>query len=228
MLSNSVKWVLASLCGLLAACAIITVNVYFPEKDVKEAYKSLDEMLLKQGNDTNLPAGEKPAEEQPAGTEEKKEEVKPQSSLNGTLFNFSLVAVACAAEPLADELAVELSSMPEVLKAYDEMRKRLPQLNALRDSGAIGETRQGLIKVLDKAKLGGNEALVKAEIDNRKTVITAMAKAIERINLRRQPDAKFNFSDMLGRTAAMYAETKREGAKPGWWVEQPDGSWTRK
>ena len=227
MLSNSVKWVLASLCGLLAACAIITVNVYFPEKDVKEAYKSLDEMLLKQGNDTNMPAGEKPAE-QPAGTEEKKEEVKPQSSLNGTLFNFSLVAVACAEEPLADELAVELSSMPEVLKAYDEMRKRLPELNALRDSGAIGETRQGLVKVLDKAKLGNNEALVKAEIDNRKTVITAMAKAMERINLRRQPGAKFNFSDMLGRTAAMYAERKREGAQPGWWIEQPDGSWTRK
>jgi hypothetical protein len=228
MLSNSVKWLVASLCGLLAACAIITVNVYFPEKDVKEAYKSLDEMLLKQGNDTKMPAGEKPAEEQPAGTEEKKEEIKPQSSLNGTLFNVSLLAVACAEEPLADELAVELSSMPEVLKAYDEMRKRLPQLNALRDSGAIGETRQGLVKVLDKAKLGNNEALVKAEIDNRKTVITAMAKAMERINLRRQPDAKINFNDMLGRTAAMYAETKREGAKPGWWIEQPDGSWTRK
>jgi hypothetical protein len=228
MLSNSVKWVVASLCGLLAACAIITVNVYFPEKDVKEAYKSLDEMLLKQGDDTKLPAGEKPAEGKPAGGEEKKEEVKPQSSLSGTLFNFSLVAVACADEPLADELAVELSSMPEVLKAYDEMRKRLPQLNALRDSGAIGETRQGLVKVLDNAKLGGNEALVKAEIDNRKTVISAMAKAMERINLRRQPGATINFNEMLGRTAAMYAETKREGAKPGWWIEQPDGAWTRK
>jgi hypothetical protein len=228
MLSNSVKWLLASLCGLLAACAIITVNVYFPEKDVKEAYKSLDEMLLKHGNGDKTPAGEKPAEEQPAGTEEKKEEVKPQSSLSGTLFDFSLVAVACAEEPLADELAVELSSMPEVLKAYDEMRARLPQLNALRDSGAVGETRQGLVKVLDKAKLGGNEALVKGEIDNRKTVITAMAKAIERINQRRQPGAKINFNELLGRASAMYADTKREGAKPGWWVEQADGSWVRK
>jgi uncharacterized protein DUF1318 len=227
MLRNSVKWLVASLCGLLGACAIITVNVYFPEKDVKQAYKSLDEMLLK-GNGSKSPAGEKPPEEQPAGTEEKKEEIKPQSGLDGTLLNFSLVAVACAEESLADELAVELSSMPEVLKAYDEMRARLPQLNALRDSGAVGETRQGLVKVLDKAKLGGNEALVKAEIDNRKTVITAMAKAIERINLRRQPDAKFNFNDLLARAAAMYADTKREGAKPGWWVEQADGSWVRK
>ena len=29
-----------------AACAIITVNVYFPEKDVKAAYKSLEDELL--------------------------------------------------------------------------------------------------------------------------------------------------------------------------------------
>jgi hypothetical protein len=29
-----------------AACAVITVNVYFPEKDVKSAYKSLEEELL--------------------------------------------------------------------------------------------------------------------------------------------------------------------------------------
>ncbi len=49
MFANIVKWFVAALCGLLAACAVITVNVYFPEKDVKQAYKSLDEMLLKQG-----------------------------------------------------------------------------------------------------------------------------------------------------------------------------------
>lgn len=29
-----------------AACAIITVNVYFPEKEVKSAYRSLEEELL--------------------------------------------------------------------------------------------------------------------------------------------------------------------------------------
>ena len=43
------KWLLVGMSGLLAACAIITVNVYFPEKAVKEAYKSLDDMLLKDG-----------------------------------------------------------------------------------------------------------------------------------------------------------------------------------
>ena len=50
-MSRIVKWIIAGMCGFLVSCAIITVNVYFPEKDVKQAYKSLDEMLLKRGSD---------------------------------------------------------------------------------------------------------------------------------------------------------------------------------
>ena len=52
MPKQMIKWLIAALCGLLVSCAIITVNVYFPEKDVKQAYKSLDEMLLK-GDEAN-------------------------------------------------------------------------------------------------------------------------------------------------------------------------------
>jgi Protein of unknown function (DUF1318) len=219
-----IKWLCAGLCGLLASCAIITVNVYFPEKDVKQAYKSLDEMLLKQGGEAKPPV-----EGQPGGTEEqKKEEVKPQSRLFNGNFSVSLIAEACAQEPVADELAVEIASMPEVLKAYDEMRNRLPQLNALRDSGAVGLNKQGLVVVRDKAKMAGNEALIKKENENRKAVITGMAKAIEKINLKRQPGAKFNFSELMNKAAAIYAETKREEAKPGWWTELPNGTWVQK
>src|ERR1700686_1022758 len=114
MQKNILKWLSAVLCGLLASCAVITVNVYFPEKDVKQAYKSLDEMLLKQGGESKPPT-----EGQPAGSEEKKEEVKPQSRLFDRGFTIALIPEAAAQEPVADELAIELSSMPEVLKAYD-------------------------------------------------------------------------------------------------------------
>ena len=228
MLKNILKWSCALLCGFLAACAIITVNVYFPEKDVKQAYKSLDEMLLKQGGETKSPTEGAPAGEQPAGPEEKKEEVKPQSSLDGTRFNLSLVSVAYAAEDVADELAVEMSSMPEVLKAYDEIKSRLPKLNALRDSGAVGENKQGLITIRDKTKLGGDEALVKAINDNRKIVITGMAKALLNINQRKLPKGKFNLNQFMPRAAATYADIRHEAAKPGWLIEKADGTWVQK
>lgn len=221
MRKNMLKWLSAGLCGLLASCAIITVNVYFPEKDVKQAYKSLDEMLLKQGGE-----GKPPAEGQPAGSEEKKEEVKPQSRLFDRGFTFALISEAAAQEPVADELAIELSSMPEVLKAYDEIRARLSKLNALRNSGAVGENKQGLITIRDKEKLEGNEALVKAVNDNRKIVITGMAKAILKIN--KQPVTEKGINQVLGKAAATFADIRHEAAKPGWWLELPNGKWVQK
>jgi hypothetical protein len=227
MRHNLLKWLSAGACFFLAACAIITVNVYFPEKDVKQAYKSLDEMLLKPGGSDQPPEGQ-PAAPAPGGIEEQKGDGKPLSWLDGGRFAFSLVPAAFAEEPVADELAVELASMPEVLKAYDEMRQRLPELNKLRDSGAVGVNKQGLITIRDKSKMAGLDAVVKAENDNRKTVITSMAKAIEKINQKKQPGATFNFNQFMNKAAAIYADLKREESKPGWWVELPDGTWKQK
>lgn len=214
MKTTFAKLLVSLCCGLFAACAIITVNVYFPEKDVKQAYKSLDEMLLKQ-------------DEKKAPEEEKKApEEKPQSMNILRGVNFSLIPEAYAQGNVADELAIELSSMPEVLKAYDEMRERLPRLDALRESGAVGESSQGLVIARDKAKLGGNEALMKAENENRKTVITGMAKAILKINKQKETKAALN--QVLGQAAKTYADTKRDAAKPGWWVQLANGRWVQK
>lgn len=222
MLARLTKWFITGLCTLLASCAIVTINVYFPEKDVKQAYKSLDEMLLKQGGEKTAPPEETTSP--PAGNEE---ETKPQSLLPWKKrFSFSFVSVALADDNVAFDLAVELSSMPDVLKAYDEMKARLPQLDSLRDSGAAGENRQGLVVVRDKAKLAGNQALIKAENDNRKTVITGMARAVLKFN--KQPETKASLNQALGKAAAIYAETRRDAARPGWWVELPNGNWVRK
>ena len=233
MFAKIVKWSVAALCALLAACAVITVNVYFPEKDVKEAYKSLDEMLLKQDGETKPPEVQQPSEEQqsPAGTpageeEQQPAEEKPQSRLNDNLLDMSMVAVAFAAENIADDLAIEMSSMPEVLKAYDEIKANMPQLNALRDSGAVGENKQGLIWVLDKGKLGGNDALVRNVNDSRKVVITGMARAILKVN--KQPETKAAMNQVMGKAAAMFADVRREEAKPGWWIELANGKWVQK
>lgn len=208
------KSLLILLSAFLVSCAIITVNVYFPEKDVKQAYKSLDEMLLKQGD-------EKPAPE----TDQKKENT-PVSLLD-RLPKISLVSSAYAAEDnVADELAIEISSMPEVLAAYDEMKARLAQLDALRDTGAVGETAQGLVSIRDKTKAVGKDALIKAENDNRKTVITGMAKAILKLNKQKHSPEAMN--QLLGRAAASFADTKREQAKKGWYIQLQNGRWVQK
>jgi hypothetical protein len=206
------RWVIAAATGLLAACAFITVNVYFPEKDVKKAYQSLDEMLLKQ---------ESNKEPQP-GTEQQKPAEKPLSFIP----SISFAGTAWAQDDLADKLAAELSGIPEVQQAYSEMRARLPQLNALRDSGVVGEASDGRIAIRDQTKAGSAQAIVQAENNNRKTVIVNMAKAILRII--KQPETKDALNQVLAKSAATYADTKREEAKSGWWIQLANGRWVQK
>lgn len=214
------KWLLAGGCGLLVACAIITVNVYFPEKAVKEAYKSLDEMLLKDEG-KNLPNAEK----QPA-VEPKLPQPGPQTSLPDMLPDFSFTSVAHAAEN-GDDLAIELGSMPEVVSAYADMSQRQSALNALFDSGAAGLTSQGLVTVRDKKKVTAqDEGMVNAENKSRKTVISSMAKAI--LKITKQEATKAALDQTMGKAAATYAETRRESAKSGWWMQLQNGKWVQK
>ncbi len=46
MRSKPFRFLATGACTLLISCAFITVNVYFPEKDVKKAFKTLDEKYL--------------------------------------------------------------------------------------------------------------------------------------------------------------------------------------
>lgn len=214
------KWFLAGGCGLLVSCAIITVNVYFPEKAVKDAYKSLDEMLLKNERKT-LPDGE----QQPA-VEKTLPQSGPQSKLLNRLPNISFTTVAHAAEN-GDDLAIELGSMPEVASSYAEMSKRLSALNVLFNSGAVGLTSQGLVTVRDKAKMTAqDEVMISAENKNRKTVISSMAKAI--LTITKQEATKAALDQTMGKAAATYAETRRESAQTGWWIQLQNGKWVQK
>jgi hypothetical protein len=229
---NLLKWLLVGICACLAACAIITVNVYFPEKAVKEAYKSLDDMLLKgaekpPASDKTPETGKQPSDDkQPAGEPAVPVE-KPQSRLIDGFSAFSFVGVAEAAETDGDALAVELASMPEVLKAYDEMNRRLPRLTTLLDSGAVGLSSQGLITVRDKAKIAAqDEGLINEENQSRKTIVASMAKAI--LKITKVKESKPALDQVMGKAAATYAETKRDAAKPGWWYQLPNGRWLQK
>jgi hypothetical protein len=214
------KWLLAGGCGLLVSCAIITVNVYFPEKAVKDAYKSLDEMLLK-NDGQNVPNGEK----QPA-VEPTLPQPSPQSRLPNMLPDFTFTAVAHAADN-GDDLAIELGSMPEVASAYAEMSQRQSALIALFNSGAVGLTNQGLVTVRDKAKVTAqDEGVVSSENKNRKTVIVSMAKAI--LKITKQEATKAALDQTMGKAAATYAETRSESAKTGWWMQLQNGKWVQK
>lgn len=233
----------------VVSCMVITVNIYFPEKEVKEAFKALEKELM-------TPEAEKP---------KPKQEGKPESSINPAPFSgvfdpaerillktllvesslrhphstlrsirercwikFELVTSAYAQEPgLSDKIAEIVKKMPDVVNAYKEMGARVADIDKLRDNGAVGEGNSGMLVVRDEKLLTPDQKkLVATENGNRKTVINGMAKAIIRIN--RVPENEQNLNQVMPQAVEQFASIRRESAKKGWWIQSLDGNWSRK
>jgi hypothetical protein len=208
-MNHRVQGIAGILLWVLVSCAIITVNVYFPEKEVKEAYKELEKELMTPGGPSQEPTP--------------KPEEKPEGS-----SKFELISSAYAQEPgLADNIAQIVKRMPEVVNAYKEMGARLPAIDKLRDSGAVGEGKDGLLVVRDeKLMTPEGKRLLDVENGNRRTVMNGMARAIIRIN--RVPENDSNLKQVLPQAVEQFAALRRDSAKKGWWIQDQYGNWTRK
>jgi uncharacterized protein YdbL (DUF1318 family) len=188
------------------SCAVITVNIYFPEKDVKEAYQLLEKELM--------------------GTEGKPEEKAPQGKPESFL-HFELVSSAYAQEAgLPDKIAEIVKKMPDVVHAYKEMGARIADIDRLRGSGLVGEGKNGLLVVREGSLTAQDQKLLDMENQNRKTVIQGMSKAIIRIN--RLPENEGNLNQVTPQATGQFASIRRDAAKKGWWVQDVNGNWAKK
>ena len=198
--------------AIIAACAVITVNIYFPEKDVKEAYKTLEKELMT----TDGKNGEQKPEAKP------EEKPKPESSIQ-----FEFIATAYAQEAgLAEKIAELVKKMPDVVNAYKEMGARIADTDRLRDSGLVGEAKDGLLVPREKTLSPGDNKIMNMENENRRTVIEGMAKAIIRVN--RVQETPENLNQVMPQATEQFAGIRRDEAKKGWWIQDPSGNWSRK
>ena len=210
-MKKRIKLATTGLFLIIAACAVITVNVYFPEKDVKEAYKSLEKELM---------TTDQKGEEQKPGTKPE-DKPKPESSIR-----FELVATAYAQEAgLADRIAEIVKKMPDVVNAYKEMGARIADTDRLRDAGAVGEGNDGLLVLREKTLSADDKKIVDMENENRRTVIKGMAKALIRVN--RAPENPENLKQVLPQATDQFAGIRRDAAKKGWWIQDANGNWGR-
>ena len=197
---------------IIAACAVITVNIYFPEKDVKEAYKTLEKELMT----TDGKNGEQKPEAKP------EEKPKPESSIR-----FEFVSTVYAQEAgLAEKIAELVKKMPDVVNAYKEMGARITDTDRLRDSGLVGEGNDGMLVPREKALPPGDKKVMDMENENRRTVIRGMSKAIIRVN--RVPETPENLKQVTPQATEQFAGIRRDAAKKGWWIQDPSGNWSRK
>lgn len=205
-MKRKVKCIVATLFFVIASCAVITVNIYFPDKDVKEAYKNLEKELM----DTE----KKPNDKKPEG--------KSESSIK-----FEIITSAYAQEKgLADKISETVKKMPDVVNAYKEIGARIADIDRLRDSGAVGEGKDGLLAVREKTLTPDDKKLFDLVNENRKTIMKGMARAMIRIN--RDPETAENFSKVMPQAIDQFAAIRRDAAKKGWWIQDPNGNWTKK
>ncbi len=204
----------------LTSCAIVTVNIYFPAEEVREAYKSLEEELLK--------SPEEAPKRQPQSL--RKYPDKPQLESRRIIvlkrrFDLVIGTPAWAQGDIASQITSEIRKMAEVIQAFRSRGKRLESINNLLSQGKVGEGNKGL--VVKRGNLAGQEtADFNTENSDRQVIIKGMAMAIVKINnLDMTPE---NVNRVLPEAAEQFAAVRREEAQPGWDIQLPNGSWEKK
>jgi uncharacterized protein YdbL (DUF1318 family) len=95
----------------------------------------------------------------------------------------------------------------------------------MRSQGKVGEGNKGLL--VQRGGFTGEEmAAFSAENADRRIIIRGMAVAIVKIN-KIDPTPE-NINRVLPQAAEQFAAVRRDKAKPGWWIQLPDGRWVQK
>jgi len=238
IVSGRFLWIAGFIGFVVASCATITVNVYFPAKEVKAAVKSLEEELLKQ------PSPAQPAPAQPPEPEKPKPEsqLPVERRLIAEEEDARIVVSRTSAVPLwalgtfqlsflealaEGDINEELKKMPEVIEAYRRIGGRLAQVNRLRDQGIVGEGNDGKLAIRESSKVSSqDQKIIDQENADREMVITGIGKAVLKLN-KLEPTAA-NLGQVRPQAAKQFADIRREAAKPGWWIQLPDGTWKKK
>ncbi len=222
---------IASIIVPLSSCAIVTVNIYFPAEEVREAYKSLEEELLKSPEEEPKPQNA-PQKETPKGQPQSLRNYpdKPQLESRGIVllkrrFDLVIGTPVWAQGNIASQITSEIRKMPEVVGAFRNRGKRLSSINNLLSQGKVGEGNKGLL--VKRGNLAGQEtADFGAENSDRQVIIKGMAMAIVKINnLDMTPE---NVNRVLPQAAEQFAQVRRDEAQPGWDIQLPNGSWGKK
>lgn len=191
---------LAMFLPALVAAACVTVNIYFPAPEVREAAERIVEETW---------GGE---EAPPAATE-------PRSALPSRLL-YGALSLLTPREAAAAEVDIDVSTAA-IRAIQDAMKQRSAELKPFLGSGAVGIGKDGMLAArgvdgLDLAAKARVKRLVDAENKDREALYREIATAN-------------NFgADRVGDIRSIFAQTWKDKAERGWWIQAADGSWARK
>ena len=179
--------------------ACVTVNIYFPAAAVERA---ADEIV----KETWGGPGETPQKGQP----QSKLPVNPHSK----------ISVGFLSQAYAQEPDINVSN-PAIRALKDSIRKRSDSIKPFMDRGNVGINQEGLLSVRSTDGLSLKERaevqqLVEAENRDRESLYLEIAKAN-------------NFSqDAVPKIKRIFAKSWIDQARPGWLIQDAQGTWKKK
>jgi uncharacterized protein YdbL (DUF1318 family) len=185
---------------LLTAC--VTINVYFPAAEAKEAAKEFVEKVI----------GDEVQQAQPE---------KPNDDGGGMALRFDplmLIGISPAYAQGAPDITLKT---PAIQAIQSRMGSRFDaSLRAGFDSGALGFTRDGLVVVRDAAKL---------QLKDRVAVNQAVADDNrDRKAVYREVAVANGHAEWESQIRSVFAKQWIDSARSGWWYQDSSGGWKQK
>ena len=207
---------LAAVAVMAVGAACITINVYFPEAAVKDLSQKIEEAVVQEAERAS---DEAPEDASSSGTHAASSEPTLAARWRAAVLP---TLAAWTASPLqAAEVAGPAVTNPAIRKIVESRGRRLPEILPFKTSGVLGENKDALLEIRDLASLALKDRavvqrLVKDENADRERMFKEIAAATG--------------ADLssLSQIQATYAETLRENASPGDWIQMPDGGWKQK
>jgi uncharacterized protein YdbL (DUF1318 family) len=199
---------------VLIGLACVTINVYFPEAKIQDLSQRIEDEVAQRAVELEQGTGEDGAP--PEGTaDEDPPEVTPGRT---SALSLLLGATPAYAQSVPDPGV----SNPAIRAIIDARAARVPQINDFKSRGLIGESNQALLEarsldsISDLRQRAALQKLVKDENADRERLYKEVAAA-EGVDLAQLP-----------RIRQTYAETLRNNARPGDWIQLPGGQWKQK
>ncbi len=192
---------------IVASC--VTINIYFPAAAVERVADEIVEEVW--GSASGAP-----------DTDEDKggelESLSPQSRFKGTkIFSFIKFGVP---EAVAAEADINVST-PAIRKIKKSIQSRAPQVIPYLDKGAVGISKDGFLVERPAEGLGiKDKAAIRRLLNQENKDRAALYGEITAAN-NFEPSRVADIRDLFARSWI-------KKARPGWWVQNPDGEWVKK
>lgn len=200
---------------MLTAC--VTINVYFPAAEAKEAAKEFVEKVIGDQAATTTPQV-KPADGGPPGGSAALPAPAPQWRQLASRIDWLALAGIGSAQAQSPDISIKT---PAIQAIQSRMAQRFDsQLRAHFDSGALGFTSSGTVSVRDAAKIplsdrvGVNQAVADQGRDS-----AAVYREIAVANGHPEWEAQIR---------QVFARQWIDSAKGGWWYQDAGGGWKQK